>query len=105
MSSEKSEQEIPHEVQDKDSMKELIEKNIKWSQVIYAQNKRINKRLTMMVLGSYLRFFLIITPLILGLIYLPPLIRDFLQTPSGKLLIHVWQGSPNAFEEFLRNTR
>lgn len=59
-----------------DSLKELIEKNIKWSQVVYHQNKAIKHRLTLMVLGSYLRLALILTPIILGIIYLPPFISD-----------------------------
>ncbi|MBI2437177.1 MAG: hypothetical protein HYV41_05595 [Candidatus Magasanikbacteria bacterium] len=60
-------------------LKELIEKNIKWSQVIYNQNRKINHRLTWMTIGSYLRLALIVVPLILGIIYLPPLIMEFLE--------------------------
>ncbi len=59
-----------------ESLKELIEKNIKWSQVVYNQNKGIKRRLTMMVLGSYIRLFLILTPIVLGIIYLPPFVAD-----------------------------
>ena len=60
---------------DKD-LKELIEKNIKWSQVIYEQNRKIKHRLTMMVVGNYLRLLLIIAPIVLGFIFLPPLLED-----------------------------
>lgn len=60
-------------------LKELIEKNIKWSQVIYNQNKKIKHRLTMMVVGSYLRLALIIVPIVLGIIYLPPLMEKFFE--------------------------
>ncbi len=59
-----------------DSLKELIEKNIKWSQVVYHQNKAIKRRLTMMVAGNYIRLALILIPIILGAIYLPPFISD-----------------------------
>ena len=59
-----------------DSLKELIEKNIKWSQVVYHQNKAIKHRLTIMVLGGYIRLALILTPIILGIIYLPPFVSD-----------------------------
>src|SRR3989339_1440859 len=58
-------------------LKDLIEKNIKWSQVIYNQNKKIKHRLTMMVVGNYLRLALIIAPIILAIIYLPPLFKQF----------------------------
>ncbi len=57
-------------------LKDLIEKNIKWSQVIYEQNKKIKNRLTWMVLGSYLRLAIIIIPIILAFIYLPSLLKE-----------------------------
>ncbi|MFA7314997.1 MAG: hypothetical protein WC025_03695 [Candidatus Magasanikbacteria bacterium] len=56
------------------SLQELIEKNIKWSQVIYNQNKKIKRRLTMMVIGNYLRLLLIVAPIILGIIYFPDIL-------------------------------
>jgi hypothetical protein len=59
-------------------LKELIEKNIKWSQVIYHQNRKIQRRLSWIVFGSYFKLFLILIPIILGLIYLPPIVSDFL---------------------------
>jgi len=62
-----------------DSLKELVEKNIKWSQIIYEQNRKIKHRLTWMAVGSYLRLALFIVPLILGIIYLPPLLSDVMQ--------------------------
>jgi len=58
-------------------LRELIEKNIKWSQVVYEQNRRISRRLAMMVVGNYLRLLLIIVPIILGIIYLPPIFEEF----------------------------
>jgi len=62
-----------------EALKSLIEKNIKWSQVIYHQNRKIQRRLSWMVFGSYFRLFLILVPLILGFIFLPPLISDFMK--------------------------
>jgi len=58
------------------NLKELVEKNIKWSQVIYEQNKKIKHRLTLMVVGSYLRLAVIIIPIILAIFYLPPLLKE-----------------------------
>lgn len=55
---------------------ELLEKNLKWSQLIYEQNKRIQTRLTLMVVGNYLRLLLVLVPLILAFIYLPPIFSD-----------------------------
>ena len=66
-------------------LKELIEKNIKWSQVIYNQNKKIKRRLTMMVIGSYVRLILILAPIILGIMFLPALIDQYI-SQFGTLL-------------------
>ncbi len=59
-------------------LRELLEKNIKWSQVIYHQNRKIQRRLTWMTIGSYLRLFLILLPLIVGVFF----ISDFLSRNS-----------------------
>ena len=67
------------------ALQELIEKNIKWSQVIYEQTKKTNHRLTIMAIGSYLRLLLILVPLIFALIYLPPLFKELMNT-YGSLL-------------------
>lgn len=67
------------------ALQELVEKNIKWSQVIYEQTKKTNRRLTIMAIGSYLRLLLILVPLIFVLIYLPPYIKGLLNT-YGSLL-------------------
>ena len=68
-----------------DTLKDLVEKNIKWSQVIYEQNRGIKRRLTWMVIGSYLRLLMIVVPLILAFIYLPPLLKDLFAQYSSLL--------------------
>ncbi len=73
---------IPEKGED---LKILIEKNIKWSQVIYHQNRKIQRRLSWMVFGSYFRLFLILVPLILGFIFLPSLITDFMNQYGSSL--------------------
>ena len=55
----------------------LLEKNLKWSEVIYEQNKKIQRRLTWMAIGSYLRLLLILIPLIVAIVYLPKLMKQF----------------------------
>lgn len=67
------------------TLKDLVEKNIKWSQVIYEQNQGIKRRLTWMVVGSYLRLLIVVVPLILAFIYLPPLLKDLFAQYSGLL--------------------
>jgi len=73
-----------------ESLKELIEKNIKWSQVLYHQNKAINRRITFMAIGGYIRLALILIPIILGLIYLPPIINEMLDKYR-----FIWESSAN----------
>lgn len=68
-----------------DTLKDLVEKNIKWSQVIYEQNRGIKRRLTWMVAGSYLRLLMIVVPLILAFIYLPSLLKDLFAQYSSLL--------------------
>lgn len=68
-----------------ESVQSLLEKNLKWSQLIYEQNQKIKRRLTLMAVGSYLRLALILAPLILAIIYLPPLIEKLSATYGGFL--------------------
>jgi hypothetical protein len=68
-----------------DTLKDLVEKNIKWSQVIYEQNRGIKRRLTLLLVGGYLKLLLIVVPLILAFIYLPPLLKDLFAQYSSLL--------------------
>ncbi|MBI5222705.1 MAG: hypothetical protein HY980_04420 [Candidatus Magasanikbacteria bacterium] len=99
-----------------DTLKDLIEKNIKWSQVIYEQNRGIKRRLTMMIIGGYLRLLLIIVPLILAAIYLPPIVKNLLgqygdlmgglqgMTKGGQLDVNgiLNQVSPDQIQQFMK---
>jgi hypothetical protein len=74
-----------------DSLKELLEKNLKWSQIIYEQNRRIHGKLVWSAVANWLRVFIILIPLVLALIYLPPIIgniwsqyEDLLGSGTGK---------------------
>jgi hypothetical protein len=82
-----------------DNLKELIEKNIKWSQVIYEQNRKIKHRLTLMVIGDYLKLLIIVVPIILALIYLPPLLKGALNQYSS--LLGIGGGGVNQVNDIL----
>lgn len=58
-------------------LKSLIEKNIKWTQVVYEQNKKIKRRLNLMVWGGAVKWLIILAPVILGIIFLPPLFKQY----------------------------
>ncbi|MFA5061849.1 MAG: hypothetical protein WC526_01755 [Patescibacteria group bacterium] len=59
-----------------ESLEDLVRKNLKWSQIIYEQNRKINNKLLWSAVVSWLYFILIVAPLILGIIFLPPLIKN-----------------------------
>ena len=61
-------------------IKELLEKNLKWSQIIYEQNRKINRKLVWAAVASWFRLFLILIPLLLALWFLPPYIRQVMDS-------------------------
>lgn len=63
-------------VDETDSVRELLEKNLKWSQIIYEQNRKINHKLMWAAVAGWLRLILILAPLILAILYLTPIIKD-----------------------------
>lgn len=68
-------------------LRELMEKNLKWSQIIYEQNRKINNKLLWSAIADWIRLVVIMVPLILALLYLPPFIRNiqerYMQIFSG----------------------
>ena len=89
--------ELPEEVENapidsSKDLKELIEQNIKWTQVVYEQNKKIRRRLGHMIIFGYIRLFILLAPIIiaiiLAIIYLPviqALLVDYQQFFGGDL--------------------
>lgn len=65
---------------DAEMIRELLEKNLKWSQIIYEQNRKINNKLMWQSVFGWLRMLLILAPLILAIWFLPPLIKNFQNT-------------------------
>lgn len=56
-----------------DELKDLMIKSIQWSEAVYNQNKKIQNHLRWISIAGFLRLFIILIPIILGIIYLPPL--------------------------------
>jgi len=67
---------IPEVLEGKDhaDIEGLLKKSIKWSEAVYEQNKKIQRQLRWMSIAGYIRLGIILIPLIIGLIYLPPLL-------------------------------
>lgn len=61
---------------DNKSIVELLEKNLKWSQIIYEQNRRIGRRLLWTVIATWFKWAVIIIIFVIGTIYAFPFIKD-----------------------------
>lgn len=72
---ESKQESVPKPVEES-SLKELIEKNLKWSQIIYEQNRKINSKLFWAGMFGWFKFILIVAPLILSIIYLEPMLKN-----------------------------
>lgn len=58
------------------ALRELLEKNLKWSQIIYEQNRKINNKLLWSAAANWFRFLVIIIPLVLAVWYLPAIFKE-----------------------------
>lgn len=65
-------------------LKDLMEKNLKWSQIIYEQNRKIHSKMMWTAVAGWIRVVLILAPLIWAAFYLPGLIKN-LQNNYGFL--------------------
>jgi len=73
----KIEEKKPVEPVTLEKINELLTNNLKWSQIIYEQNRKINNKLFWSSVFSYLKVTLIVIPLIIGFIYLMPNLNNF----------------------------
>ena len=62
-----------------EKINELLTNNLKWSQIIYEQNRKINRKLLWSSVFNYLKILIIIIPLIVGFFYLLPGINNLLK--------------------------
>ncbi|MDD4900532.1 MAG: hypothetical protein PHS62_00260 [Patescibacteria group bacterium] len=61
-----------------EQIKKLLEQNLEYSQEIYRLTKSIKRYITLQKIISVIYLLLIVVPLILGLIYLPPLLKTYM---------------------------
>jgi hypothetical protein len=88
------------------TVRELLEKNLKWSQILYEQNRRLNRKLLWLAISGWLRLFIILVPILFALLYLPPIIKKY--TPAfNQMLDMVDLGAQQkaALEKFLAPTK
>lgn len=89
---------------DTEMIKELLEKNLKWSQIIYEQNRKINNKLMWSAVGNWFRILLVAVPLILAVWFLPPVVKDLKNKYGGLLGAKTATSTPNpnSFEQLLK---
>ena len=63
----------------------MIKKNIALSEEILRLNKKISRYVLAAQIMSLIKFLIILAPIILALIYLPPLIKNFFNNYSQVL--------------------
>ena len=59
-----------------DDLKKILEENLKISQEIKENTQYIKKFVIVSQVFSFLKLLIIIIPIVLGIIYLPPLLKD-----------------------------
>ena len=72
-------------VSENEQLRQMLENNIALSQEILEIAVYIKKYIIWQKIFSYLKIFIIVVPVILALIYLPPILREGLQAISGSL--------------------
>ena len=68
----------PRFYMENDDLKNLLEQNLKKNEEILKISRDIKKFMKWQQIWSTLRFLLIFVPIILGFIYLPPIIKDLI---------------------------
>jgi len=82
-----------------EEIKKLLEQNLELTNQIYKQTKYIKNYVFWAQIGSILKILLIVVPIILGIIYLPPLIKDLMGQYQG--LLGLEAGSTNPIQSLL----
>jgi len=66
-----------------EQIKKLLEENVEYSKEIYHLSLKVKKYIFWGRIMSMIQLLFILVPLIIGIIYLPPLIGDFFTNFSG----------------------
>jgi len=67
------------EAQVPDDLAALLRANLEMTKEIHAMVRHINSYVAWQRVFGWLKFLLLLIPLIIGVIYLPPLLRDYYQ--------------------------
>lgn len=61
---------------EQETIKDLLEKNLKWSQIIYEQNRKIHSKMMWTAIAGWVRVFLLLVPLLWAAWYLPGFVKN-----------------------------
>jgi len=85
-----------------EDIKKLLEQNLKLTEEIFVMTKKIKSYITFQKFMSFIYILLIIGPIILGLIYLPPLLSGMFD--QYKNILGLQGESSNAIESLLNGS-
>lgn len=75
-------QENKNPISSSEGLEDLLRANLAKSEEVLELARQIKSHIRWQVAWSFIRLFIIIIPIILGFIYLPPLLKEFLKTYS-----------------------
>ncbi len=68
----------PSAVTEEKDIKNLLEKNLKWSQIIYEQNRRLQQAMTWMLIGNWIRLFILLVTVLFVIFFIGPTLRQII---------------------------
>ncbi|MEI6597299.1 MAG: hypothetical protein WCL13_03810 [bacterium] len=89
-----------NQINEQEQIKKLLEQNLKLTGEIYAMTKKMKSYLAFQRLVSLFYLVLIIAPIILSIIYLPPLLSGLFD--QYKQALDIQGGSSSAIQELLK---
>ncbi|MDO8592933.1 MAG: hypothetical protein Q7R92_04185 [bacterium] len=83
-----------------EEIKKLLEQNLELTKEVYAMTKKIKNYITFQKVMSVFYILIIVVPVILSIIYLPPLLKNVFD--QYKDLLGVQSGAGNPLENLLK---
>lgn len=84
-----------------EEIKKLLEQNLALNQEIYRQTKYIKNYVFWAQIAGVIKILLIVVPVIIGIIYLPPLLKNVFD--QYKDLLGIQAGAGNPLESLLKS--
>lgn len=82
-------------------IKKILEQNLELNKAIYKHTKYIKNYVFWAQIAGVIKILLIVTPIVLGIIYLPPLLENLFEQYKG--LLGIQPGMANPIENLLKS--